>query len=623
LNSFLSIVPLVLKIMALLLVLSDSAVASQPVPTIEVSEDSEFPLYVRSNLLFLKDSSRSLTIDSILNAPNDWREVNKPSPNFGFTNAAHWFRFDVTNSDDSEREVYFEIPVPYLDDIEVYQLRLDESVEVLESYHVGDKYVFEQRPLSHQNFVLPFNLAPGNNQFLMRIASEGTVEASVIIWDSREFGIESRVDHLIVGIWFGMVSIMIIYNLFLYLSLRNKTTLYYVVFVFSYLMFEVTLKGYSYAFLWPNMVEWNRFALSSFIAVSNCFATLFLISFLKLKQISVLGYRFMRLLALLSFVMAIASVTESYSYTIRINSLMAIVVCISSLIFGYYAWFKGEYQARYYCLAWSSAGAGIAVLGLVRFGLLPSNIWTNSAGQIGVVLLVALLSFALANGLNRQKELRLQAQEESLESEKLARQTKEKLLVEKTNLNLRLEEQVKERTEALQTALKEMEVLSNTDVLTGLYNRRYFECRSNEEFKRAKRHGKDLSVILCDLDYFKHINDTYGHKAGDECLCKVAAELQKRLQRSGDVVARYGGEEFIILLVDTPRVGAERLAECIRERISALQLEIDGKHVQITASFGVSSLLDEESENVEQLIHLADSALYQAKDNGRNQVVSG
>ena len=135
-----------------------------------------------------------------------------------------------------------------------------------------------------------------------------------------------------------------------------------------------------------------------------------------------------------------------------------------------------------------------------------------------------------------------------------------------------------------------------------------------EEVKRCKRHGRDLAVILLDIDHFKRVNDDYGHDVGDKVL-KLISEAIHQWLRSSDVFGRWGGEEFLIIAPETDLESANQLAERLRRRLSNLQFDKVG---QVTASFGVAELLPSEDRN--SLVKRADNALYQVKESGRNSV---
>lgn len=163
----------------------------------------------------------------------------------------------------------------------------------------------------------------------------------------------------------------------------------------------------------------------------------------------------------------------------------------------------------------------------------------------------------------------------------------------------------------------EMEMMAITDGLTGLLNHRRFQERLSGEFRRIERHPEPLSLVLADIDHFKKVNDTYGHPTGDEVLKKVAGIL-KRMVRDIDVVARYGGEEFALILVNTERDGAYKLSERIRKEIEKKSFSFSGKKINVTMSLGIASY-PRDGKLKEELISMADAALYQAKGEGRNR----
>ena len=164
----------------------------------------------------------------------------------------------------------------------------------------------------------------------------------------------------------------------------------------------------------------------------------------------------------------------------------------------------------------------------------------------------------------------------------------------------------------------ELSLKAATDGLTGLYNHEYFQNILNKEMMQSKRHLRNLSLVMIDIDHFKSFNDQWGHQVGDLVLKKVAAAIQNVCRKS-DVVARYGGEEMSVILPETGPEMAELVSERIRARIEASEILIDGNVLKVTASLGVASL-NEGVSDVDSLINFADKALYQAKENGRNQI---
>ena len=161
--------------------------------------------------------------------------------------------------------------------------------------------------------------------------------------------------------------------------------------------------------------------------------------------------------------------------------------------------------------------------------------------------------------------------------------------------------------------------LANKDPLTDLNTRRIFNEFAQKEYRRSRRYISPLSCVMFDIDFFKKINDTYGHPTGDAFIKEVAATL-KRMARDSDITCRYGGEEFCVFLTDANHEQAVVWAERLRVAISEIQVNADGKKISITSSFGVAQMLSE-MEDETDLIDLADQCLLRAKNNGRNCVV--
>ena len=187
--------------------------------------------------------------------------------------------------------------------------------------------------------------------------------------------------------------------------------------------------------------------------------------------------------------------------------------------------------------------------------------------------------------------------------------------------NRELEALVDERTRALEDANDKLEALSYADGLTGIANRRNFDRTLAQEWNRGQRAGTPLALVMLDVDHFKHFNDHYGHLAGDGCLRALARAMLQAGRRAGDLLARYGGEEFVVLLPDTNAQDALETARHIQKEVWSLALP----HAEtlpgiVTVSLGVASLVPSRQHIAEELVRQADSALYRAKQSGRNCV---
>ncbi len=176
-------------------------------------------------------------------------------------------------------------------------------------------------------------------------------------------------------------------------------------------------------------------------------------------------------------------------------------------------------------------------------------------------------------------------------------------------------------TRKLDAANQELIRLSSSDGLTGVANRRFFDETISIEWRRARRNGSYLTLLMCDVDAFKPFNDTYGHLAGDDCLRQVAAAIRKNMQRPSDSVARYGGEEFAVILPETPAGGGLMVAEKIRHAIRELNIPHAGSPFgRVTMSIGIAATIPGHDSQSDELVHAADQALYRAKRDGRDRV---
>lgn len=202
----------------------------------------------------------------------------------------------------------------------------------------------------------------------------------------------------------------------------------------------------------------------------------------------------------------------------------------------------------------------------------------------------------------------------------------QELTLSLTQIESRLKEEINQHQQAqvaFQKVKQELQLLATIDSLTQIPNRRSFDQYLNQEWTRLIREKAPISLLLCDIDYFKRYNDTYGHQSGDRCLTIVAQTINNLVKRPADLVARYGGEEFAVVLPNTNLFGAVKIAEALRLETCKLQIPHAGSDVSkvVTISIGVASQIPILGHSPATLIDQADRALYQAKTEGRNRLV--
>lgn len=295
---------------------------------------------------------------------------------------------------------------------------------------------------------------------------------------------------------------------------------------------------------------------------------------------------------------------------------------------------QGDKSAKYLTIAWVTLMASTFNLLLGLANVVTYRPWMQEIQNIAFIIEVILLSMALAERVNREREQRIRAQAESLQLSLEARAARESqvaaqaraLLLEKESKE-RLEKQVDIKTKELRSALTELELvnielskLSSTDPLTHLLNRRTLDTKFREAL--AKEHSRNgrISLLMLDIDHFKQINDYYGHQAGDRCLIALGKLLSDLISPDKGLVARYGGEEFCIVLLGDYTERVDEIAENIRHATEQYQLEFDGEIISLTISIGCYTTTVVPELTTEQLVKKADQALYLAKRNGRNRV---
>ncbi len=553
--------------------------------------------------------------------PQQWQEASSNSISHGYVNEPYWFRLRIHNSSEEPSSPYLQIGYPILNHIELYQVA---DGQVVNEWHLGNKLPFHERPFDHRHFVVPLTLDPGKTISLyLRVETDSSMQLPLTLWTPEAFQAYEQKDMLLQGVYYGIALAMVLYHCFVFFAVRERTFLYYVGYIAAAPLFVATLGGLSYQYVWPQAAWWNDQLMMMFLNGLVLFGTLFTLRFLSITNRNhPLIYRGLRTIVVVAALMVAAALFVPFGQIILPSILLAFIACCTMLIVGIVRLYYRDPAARYYTLAWFFMLFGGIMLALNKFALVPNNLFTANAVQVGSALGVILLSIAIADRLNKEKQTAFEAQQMALREEKKARQAQAETLKVQEEANTQLEQRVQERTEALEAANSKLLEFSATDALTGLKNRHHFEERLPACCADAFRHQHPLSLLVLDIDHFKGFNDTYGHLVGDECLKMVAQLMTDVVSRPQDLVARFGGEEFVIILPDTDEAGALSVAERIRKKVETTPFRISHGAVQVTLSIGVASRIPENPDMGETLFEAADQALYRAKGAGRNRVIS-
>ncbi len=566
-----------------------------------------------------------------------WQVPQQHVPNFGYTDNTLWFRLSIQlDSSQSEGRYYYKVDYPVLDYLAFY---IEQDGKIIERHITGDLLPFNQRPFESHTFVLPIDLIPGEIKTLyLEVRSEGTLQLPASLLNESAYNSSTMIFYITQGIYFGVVGIMMFYNLILYFAFRAREFLYYVLYAGMMMLVLSTKHGLNYQYLWSDFPWWNNKAIPFGISLSSLSLLLFTHHFLNVRNYSKKLPAVNKLLSILLGSMAVIGFILPYGIAIKLSAGMSIVTILLCVFTSYKAWQFKEPAAKQYIFAWFAMLFGAFCFLLAMFGVLPSNLLTQHMLQIGLGLEIIILSFALTEKIRLvrsrsedERKKRFEMQQVALEKEKELRHEKEKAFMAQKTLAESLEHQVEVRTQELQTALVELskanvrlQEMCTIDGLTQVHNRRFFDEKLEQEWKRSAREKTPLSIILLDIDHFKSFNDRYGHLVGDECLKFVAKRIDSHCRRPADSAARFGGEEFVLILPNTSMEGALVVAEGIRHSVQVEAFTLENIKEKITVSVGVSSCLggDFIHQAPYDLVHAADTALYKAKEGGRNKVES-
>lgn len=570
-----------------------------------VLQDGMAPLQPGRQLAFMLDTQGQLSPQQAMSATHaaNYRPVSQQTANFGYQRGAVWLRLEVENRS-TQREWLIGVNYPQIDWLDCYLLSPDGT---LRQQYAGDKRPFGMRPLPHRHFHFRLDLPPGQRTTVyLRAQSGGTLLLPVQLLTPWQL---QGLDHhqlLLSGIFIGTLLAMLLYNLLLFFSLREKTYLYYVLYIGSFGLAQATLYGYGSEYLWPAH-PLNDLALPLATSLTGVFLGLFSRRFLELGSQWPAAERVINIFIGLFAVTAICTLFLDYQLVIKVAIGASLIGPAALFLIGARLWYGGYRPARYFLVAFAVLLLGFLANGLTSFNLTPDNLLSDYGMPVGSMLEITLLSFALAHRL------------------KLAREDNERLQQQHA---AELEQRVASRTRALDQALhdltqanQQLQRLTVHDALTGLKNRQFFDQHLQHTWRQALRWQQPLGLLMIDIDYFKRVNDSHGHPAGDEALRRIAKVIAGCLRRPGDEAIRYGGEEFAVILPHTDGEGISYLAECIRSRATQLQFVWEGQAIFLSVSIGAALILPQAGHETQQLVQQADQLLYQAKQGGRNRCV--
>lgn len=555
-------------------------------------------------------------LEKVQRAPADlWQHLGEHRASFGYTEKTYWFRFSLGASDDKR---ILHIAYPLLDDIRIYWQRADG----LQQFHLGDTLPYQQRPLKVQDFAVVLEPSKYPSSVYLAVKTSSSMRVPIKVWTPQQFLNTELNSGIAEGLYFGVLLCMVVYNLFGFISSRESGFAIYSLYTICIGGLMLALEGMGYRYVWPNWQWLQAHGIPMFGSLALITGSLFALNLLQVREHSRFVARGLHGLIILAGIVLVLALFTPYSTSIKATLALAAPGCLYLLLVGVYVWRKGLVYARIFTLAWASLLIAVIANSLGYLGIIDSMFIQRHAIMLGSGIEILLLSWVLAVRYSEERREKMKAQSKALRQAVEMQQTQ-------TKQNEQLEENVAERTFELQIALRELQEANNElerksaeDSLTKLHNRRYFTQHLEKEFRRAQRNQTPLSLLMIDIDHFKPINDTHGHFVGDQILQQLAELLKGSVRRPSDSVCRYGGEEFAIILPETDAEGAESLAQQVVEAVRNAQFDTDEGPLSITVSIGIAEAVIGAGEHAENLFREADAALYRAKRDGRDQVVS-
>ena len=522
---------------------------------------------LQEHVFILEDANsvldRDFVVAKFLESKGSYTPPNKL--HFGSTRSAFWLVFEIANPNDESISALIEQAYPLIDYIDLwYRLPTGDW----KYFPTGDRRPFSNKPLPHRLFLFPVQLpAHSDSVVVMRFQTFSPMTIDLRITDKDQYAFQARWDTMQHGGYFGGILLLLLYNLILFIALRDRTYAYYLLFAVAWTSSIAIQGGFFFQYVWPDWPTNITNRLFILVAGLVClFALEFSRRICNLKAHYPLLNNLAVVLGMVSLLIVAFTPVVDYG-TVGYQAVAIAIGIITGIVFLYIFFFgllcvwKGDLSSRYFMCGWT-----------VLVAVVLLNVVKDTGADVPDFVNAKLLEFGS--------------------------------LVEMVLLSLALGARYNEALRA-----------GYADSLSALGNRRQLNERLPMELKMAKSSGYPLSLILIDIDHFKKVNDNWGHPVGDEVL-KAIGEVLGANVRKPHFACRYGGEEFTVTLAKTSESDAALVAERLRVIIANTAI---GK-LRVTASFGVASTSSATIDNVDDLLRATDQALYAAKHEGRNRV---
>tara|TARA_Y100001951_G_scaffold105067_1_gene119655 strand:+ start:5934 stop:8345 length:2412 start_codon:yes stop_codon:yes gene_type:complete len=402
--------------MSRLLALVMSLVFSSLVGAVTFDEQVR-ALPLGQSMYVFEDVRGDASIDDVSSqaVQGSFRLHDKPVLNAGYSRSVFWLRLDLQylpRQEQGARSWLLELAYPPLDHLELYLP--DDSGSFTLAQRTGDALPFDSRQIRQNNYLFELSLEPGQTKRIyLRLESQGSIQAPLTLWSPNAYLEEQPGRIYVLGIIYGVLLVMLVYNLFIFLSVRDTSYLYYILYIASFGLYQISVNGAGIEYFWPDSPWWANAATPFLIGSAALFGCQFARSFLHTAEHSPWVDRLLLMLMACGAAVMILALCISYATALRLATYLALLFTVVIFAAGILAWLRGMRVARYFIFAWTAFLVGGIVNTLMVLGYVPNVFLTMYASQIGSALEVGLLSLALADRINAMKEERTRILQEA------------------------------------------------------------------------------------------------------------------------------------------------------------------------------------------------------------------
>ncbi len=372
---------------------------------------------IATETVYLEDQGKTLEFQTV-RGMTGWKKNDKKEFNFGYSDSAYWFRFSVNNTTGNEMDWFLGVNYPLLDYVDVYY---PDSEGTYRKKISGDFYIFDKREINDRNHIFLITTPPGKHTCYVRVQSTSSIAFPITAYSQVSYLEGLQTELPILWMYYGFMIIMIIYNLFIFVTIRDLSYLYYVLFIAFYVMFQMIMNGYAFQYLWPNAIWWANNSLPFMINMVGVAGALLFRDYIQTREyFKILNKVLLYGILVPNAIWAPVSLFTGYELGIRISLILILVAALTWLYISFYTAIRGSRPARFLALGFTGVMVGSLLMGFRAFGVLPSSFMTTYSIQIGSALMVVLFSFGLADKINTiKKELQV-SNIDLAENEKIA-----------------------------------------------------------------------------------------------------------------------------------------------------------------------------------------------------------